>query len=356
MSDVCEDALSLNSELYGILHGKEVYKFTLQNAGVKVVLTNLGCSIMAIYTKDKNGSQKNIVAGFEDVNDYGDNPDYFGCVLGRYANRIANAKFTLDEKVINLSINDHVNHLHGGLDGFSKKIWNVDSIDNTGENISVVFDYFSKDGEEGYPGNLNVKIKYTLNAKNQLRIEYTATTDRATPVNLSNHSYFNLTGFAVPTINNHSLQVNAIAYTEKNTDNIPTGNIISLAGTHLDFTIPKKIGRDIYKFLRDKGFDHNFILKKNNDKNILCAAILKEPVTGRTLHVYTDQPAIQLYTANFWNGTIYGRHDQHYQQHGAIALETQAFPDSPNQPSFPNTILRPGEDYFSTTIYEFGAG
>ena len=354
MSDVCEDVLALNSELYGIMDGKEVYKFILQNAGVKVVLTNLGCSIMAIYTKDKDGLQKNIVAGFEDVKDYCDNPDYFGCVLGRYANRIANAKFTLGEREISLSINDHVHHLHGGLDGFSKKIWNVDSTDTTGENISVVFGYFSRHGEEGYPGNLNVKIKYTLTAKNQLRIEYAATTDMATPVNLSNHSYFNLTGFAVPKINDHILQVNAITYTEKNNTNIPTGNIMSLAGTHLDFTVPKKIGKDIDKLLRDKGFDHNFILKSDNDKNILCAAILKEPVTGRTLHVYTDKPAIQLYTANFWNGKTYGRHGQHYQQHGAIALETQAFPDSPNQPSFPNTILQPGEDYFSTTIYEFG--
>jgi len=354
MINISQDTLSINSELHSTVCGKEVYKFTLQNANVKLVITNLGCSIMAIYTPDKNGLQKNIVAGFENVKDYESNPEYFGCVLGRYANRIANGKFTLDEKVVNLSVNDNTNHLHGGVEGFSKKIWNVHSTNNNDDNVSVVFEYFSRNGEEGYPGNLDVKIKYTLNTKDQLCIEYAATTDMATPVNLSNHSYFNLSGFEAPTINNHSLQVNAVSYTEKNRSNIPTGNILSLIGTPLDFTVPKKIGKDIDRFLSDKGYDHNFILKNNNDKKIACAASLKEPTTGRTLTVYTDQPAIQLYTANFWDGTIYGSHDQYYQQHGAVALETQAFPDSPNQSSFPNTILQPGEYYFSTTIYEFG--
>lgn len=354
MVNVSQDTLSLNSELYGILHDKEVYKFTLQNAGIKVVITNLGCSIMAIYTQDKNGLQKNIVAGFEDIKDYAGNPDYFGCVLGRYANRIANGKFILNEKVINLSVNDNANHLHGGSEGFNKKIWKVHSTSHNDDSVSVVFEYVSRNGEEGYPGNLKAQVKYILNNKNQLRIEYTATTDMATPVSLSNHSYFNLTGFEVPTIHDHTLQLNAISYTEKNKNNTPTGTIYPLAGTPLDFITAKKIGRDIDNFLIDKGFDHNFILKRNDDEKIVCAAVLKEPVTGRTLNIYTDQPALQLYTANFWNGTTYGKQGQYYQQHGAVALETQAFPDSPNHPSFPNTILQPGERYFSTTMYEFG--
>lgn len=349
-----QDPLSLKSELYGILNNKEVYKIKLQNAGVNMIITNLGCSIMAIYTPDRNGFQQNIVAGFENVKDYEENPEYFGCVLGRYANRIANGKFVLNESVINLSVNDGVNHLHGGFIGFSKKIWDILSINKSVDEVSVVFGYLSKDGEEGYQGNLNVKVKYTLNAVNQLRIDYTATTDIATPVNLSNHSYFNLTGFDAPTINSHVLHVNAMSYTEKNASNIPTGNILPVAGTPLDFTYPKEIGEDINTILRDNGFDHNFILKNNRDEKLVYAASLKEPVSGRILKVYTDQPAIQLYTANFWNGTLYGMHGKYYQQHGGVALETQAFPDSPNQPAFPNTILHPGERYLTTTIYEFG--
>lgn len=356
MINVNRDRLSLNSELESISYNKNVYKFTLQNAGIKVVITNLGCSIMAIYTPDKSGVQKNIVAGFNFIKDYEDNPEYFGCILGRYANRIANGKFTLNDNVVNLSVNDGPNHLHGGFKGFSKRIWEVLSTHKSDDEVSVVFEYLSKDGEEGYPGNLNVKVKYILNAVNKLRIEYTATTDAATPVNLSNHSYFNLTGFEVPTINNHTLQVNAVSYTEKNAGNIPTGNIMPLADSQLDFTSPKKIGEDISMFIADKGFNHNFVLKNNKDKKMLCAAILKEPSTGRVLNVYTDQPAIQVYTANFWDGTIYGMHGQYYQQHGAVALETQSFPDSPNHPSFPDTILHPGENYFATTIYEFGLG
>ncbi len=356
MININQDTLSIHSELSGIFQNKEVYQFTLQNAGVKVVITNFGCSIMAVYTPDKNGIRKNIVAGFADINDYEDNPEYFGCVLGRYANRIANGKFTLQESVVNLSVNDGVNHLHGGFRGFGKKIWDVVSTSANDGEVDVAFGYLSKNGEEGYPGNLNVNVKYILNTANQLRIEYTATTDLATPVNLSNHSYFNLTGFEEPTIKNHTLQVNAIAYTEKNVNNIPTGKIVPLAGTQLDFTSPKKIGADINKLLSDKGFDHNFILINNKDGTVVCAASLQEPETGRILNVYTDQPAIQVYTANFWDGSIYGAHGKYYQQHGAVALETQAFPDSPNQPAFPNTVLHPGERYFTTTIYEFGVG
>ncbi|MGN6342648.1 MAG: aldose epimerase family protein [Ginsengibacter sp.] len=343
----------LSSEFYGIIEGQEVYKYTLQNESIKVDITNLGCSIMAIYTKGSGQREKNIVAGFKDIKDYENNPYYFGCVIGRYANRITNGKFTLDSKNIQLSVNDGINHLHGGFEGFNKKVWKLSNTESDEDKIRVEFEYLSRDGEEGYHGNLMVKVKYILNSKNQLCIEYNAGTDKATPVSLTNHSYFNLSGFESPNIYEHLLYVNAENYTEKNLNNTPTGDIIPVADTPLDFRLPKKIGKEIHQFPKDKGFDHNFILKRNFSDKIVTAAKLKDPSSGRTVTVYTDQPGIQVYTANFWDGTVEGSHGV-YQQHGAVALETQAFPDSPNHPAFPDTILRPGQDYFSTTIYEFG--
>lgn len=343
----------LSSEFYGILQGKEVYKYTLQNETVKVDITNLGGVIMAIYTKGRDQLQKNIVAGFKDIKDYEDNPYYFGCVIGRYANRIANGKFILNSKNVQLTVNDGINHLHGGFKGFNKKVWKLTDSQSNDDQASVEFEYLSCDGEEGYPGNLLVKIKYILNSKNQLCIEYNADTDKATPISLTNHSYFNLSGFEMPTINEHLLKLNAGNYTEKNLNNTPTGKILSVVDKPLDFRQPKKIGKDIHQFPKDKGFDHNFILKRNFPGEIVLAAQLKDTSSGRTLTIYTDQPAIQLYTANFWDGALKGVHGA-YQQHGAVALETQAFPDSPHHPSFPDTILQPGQHYFSTTIYEFG--
>jgi aldose 1-epimerase len=342
----------LSSEFYGLLRGKEVYRYILQNETVRIDITNLGGIIMAIYTKGRDQLPKNIVAGFDDINDYEDNPYYFGCIIGRYANRIADGEFDLNGKKIQLSVNDGINHLHGGFDGFNKKIWQFSGSQKGEDEVSVEFEYLSVDGEEGYPGNLLVKTKYIL-CKNQLRIEYNASTDKATPVNLTNHSYFNLTGFESPTIYEHFLCVNAENYTEKNLNNTPTGRIMPVFDTPLDFNQSKKIGKDLNQFPKDKGFDHNFILKRDFSREIVYAAQLKDPSSGRTLQVYTDQPGIQLYTANFWNDTSEGSHGV-YQQHGAVALETQAFPDSPNQPSFPGTILQPGQHFFSTTIYEFG--
>lgn len=343
----------LSSEFYGIIEGQEVYKYTLQNASVKVDITNLGCAIMAIHTGGRDQLEKNIVAGFNDIKDYEENPYYFGCVVGRYANRIASGKVILNDRNIQLSVNDGTNHLHGGFKGFNKKVWKLSATQSDEDKVSVEFEYVSHDGEEGYPGNLSVKVKYTLNSKNQLCIEYNADTDKATPINLTNHSYFNLSGFETPTIYDHLLTVNAENFTEKNVNNIPTGKIIPVVNTPLDFSSSKKIGMDINEFPIDKGFDYNFILKKNFSGEMVLAAQLKDASSGRILTVYTDQPAMQLYTANFWDGTVKGAHGA-YLQHGAAALETQSFPDSPNHPSFPDTILQPGQHYFSTTIYEFG--
>lgn len=354
MPNVDQDILSLNSKLYGILQGKEVYTFTLSSEAVTIEITNLGCCITAIYTPARNGVKKNIVAGFKELKEYEINRDYFGCILGRYANRIAGGTFFLDEKEVSLSVNDGENHLHGGVEGFNKKIWEVCSFTRHNDHLCLVLEYLSIDGEEGYPGNLRVQVKYIFNNKNQLCIEYFAETDKATPVSLSNHSYFNLTGFETPLVTSHTLQITAMNYTEKNEYNLPTGNIVAVSGTSLDFLQPKKIGEYIAEVPNNNGFDHNYILNNHDPGVVVLAAQLKEASTGRTLKIFTDQQAMQLYTANFWDGTILGQQGQYYQKNGAVALETQAFPDSPNQPSFPNTILYPGETYFATTVYEFG--
>ncbi len=299
------------------------------------------------------GVRQNIVAGFNNIAEYQYNPDYLGCIVGRYANRIAGGRYSYNAKIINLSRNDGQNHLHGGVNGFNKKIWDVQSIIREKDCAGVVFHYVSKDGEEGYPGNLDVKVTYLLNQQNQLVIRYHATTDQATPVNLTNHSYFNLSAFSNPQINKHLLQINAAYYTESNEQSLPTGKILPVAETALDFRQPKMIARDLDALPTEKGFNHNFVLDKQQH-SLAFAAQLTDPGTGRIVKVYTDQPGLQLYTANYWDGSTRGSHAQFYQQHGAVALETQAFPDSPNHPAFPDTLLQPGEEYATTTIYEFG--
>ncbi len=330
-----------------------VYLIKLTNEEVTVNLTNFGSIITAIYTEDGNGTKKNIVAGFDDIKDYKNNPHYFGCALGRYAGRIAGGRFKLNDEFIQLSQNDEGNHLHGGFEGFNKKVWKVKSFIRTDETVGVIMEYLSENGEEGYPGNLWVKIKYTLNSRNQLHIEYNAQTDKSTPVNLSNHSYFNLSGFETGNILNHKLRVNASYYTEKSSEHLPTGNILSLAGTLLDFLNSKEIGKDIEQLSGEEGFNHNYVLVDHLPGEVILAAILEDEESGRILKVYTDQPAVQVYTANDWTGDICGQQGYPYQKHGAIALETQAFPDAPNHPNFPDAILHPGQQYLTTTIYQF---
>jgi len=346
--------VSIKRELYAKTGEGDVWSVHLTNQNLAIVITNIGCSIVSIEVPDKKGQHKNVVAGFSNLLDYKINRDYFGCIVGRYANRIAGGRFQLNGKEVQLPINNGPNHLHGGIDGFHKKLWAVHSIVEEAACAGVVFEYFSKDGEESYPGNLTVKVSYWLNNKNQLVIEYEAETDKPTPVNFTNHSYFNLSGFEQPAINDHYLQINAESYTEKNEENVPTGRILPIADTPLDFQKPKKIKEEVDQFPLDFGYDHNFVLKTDGNAELAFAAKLYEPESGRVVNVYTTQPGIQAYTANYWNGTISGPQEVPYSKHGAVALETQAFPDSPNHPSFPNTILRPGESYFSKTIYEFG--
>lgn len=326
--------------------------FTLENDDIKVEITNVGGSIKSIYAPCKMGYKKNIVTGFSHLSDYKINKDYFGCILGRFSNRIALGKFVLDGKLFSLSINDGLNHLHGGFEGFNKKIWSVDCFTKVNEEDCLILRYLSKAYEEGYPGNLQVFVKYLLNKKNQLIIEYRAETDSSTPVSLSNHSYFNLSGFERYDILDHYLYINAEKYLEKNSNNLPTGKILSVLNSPFNFLTFKKIGDDIEHVSFDSGYDHDFVLNNIGTNEISYAATLKDNISGRVLNIYTDQPALHLYSGNYLDGTNKGFHGS-YKKHAAVALETQSFSDSPNHKNFPNTILDTGKIYKSTTIFEF---
>lgn len=346
--------LNVRQELYDRIDGAPIYLITLTSEDITVTVTNFGCAITSVSVPDREGRCRNIVAGFEDLRLYGHNEHYLGCVVGRYVNRIGHGRFSLDGGTVQLTVNDGYNHLHGGFDGFHKQLWTVSDIIRTGQEVGVVFEYTSMDGEEGYPGNLRVRVAYVLDTERALHIRYEAVTDKRTPVNLSNHSYFNLTGFVNPLVTDHLLCVHASRYTEKSGVNLPTGNMPVLAGTPLDFTRPKRIGDMIDRIPIDGGIDHNYILDRDSPGEQVTAAELYEPVSGRVLRVITDQPGLQVYTANWWDGTLKGPGGLRYMQHGAVALETQAFPDGPNRPEFPNTILDPGDTYASTTIFVFG--
>jgi len=328
----------------------ELCQYVLSNGKVRVGILNLGASITSIETPDRSGRMRNIVAGFADQEQYWQNEYYLGCVVGRCANRISQGRFCLDEKEIRLSINNDGNHLHGGFEGLHRKLWKLHSRINSDAGVGIVLEYNSPDGEEGYPGDLMIQVSYLLNKTGRFTIGYTAVTDKSTPVNLTNHSYFNLSGFETSTIEDHQLRVFAGTYTEKNELNLPTGRIVPLAGTPMDFSTSGRIGDRIHDLPLDKGYDHNYVL---DGEGVRPAAELYEPVSGRSLRVLTDRPGLQVYTANWWDGKIIGQQEVPYVQHGAVALETQAFPDSPNQPSFPDIILRPGEVYKTTTIFEF---
>jgi aldose 1-epimerase len=345
--------LSWTRTLYDMINGKEIFLITLRNKEMTVTITNIGCAIISIHAPDRSGQSKNIVAGFADPSGYIRNPWYFGCVVGRVVNRIGGARFFLEGREVRLSRNDGNNHLHGGFGGLHTRIWDMQRVIHEDGEVGVVLGYTSPDGEEGYPGNLHVQVKYTLNMDNRLSMDYTALTDKPTPVNLSNHSYFNLSGFEAPVIIDHVLMIPATRYTEKDGINLPTGNILPVSGTPLDFTQPVRIGKCIDQFPLDKGFDHNYVLAAGAAGQRVPAAELYDPYSGRRLRVTTDRPGIQLYTANWWDGTVTGSHGIPYVQYGAVALETQAFPDSPNHPQFPDTILSPGETYRATTTFEF---
>ena len=321
-----------------------------------VKATNYGAIITEITVPDRDGNMADITLGYNDISGYTNAVDkpYFGAVVGRYGNRIAKGKFTLDGTEYTLAINNYPNSLHGGLIGFDKVIWDAEIV---GDN-EVRFTYLAKDKEEGYPGNLNVSVTYTLTDDNEIVVDYEATTDKATPVNLTQHAYFNLKGEGEGTILDHELMINADRYTPVDNTLIPTGELVPVDGTPFDFREAKNIGKDIGQTNEQLqfggGYDHNWVLNGNKDDDELdLAARLYEPTTGRVLEVYTTEPGIQFYCGGFLKGQLKGKSGKPYVYQGGLVLETQHFPDSPNQPSFPTTILKPGETLQSQTVFKF---
>lgn len=342
-------SFTITEATYGVIGTDTVKAYTLTNPkGMKATILNYGGTVTQLYVPDKAGTLGDVILGFDSLSGYlQKNNPYFGCLVGRYANRINAGKFVLDGKTYQLALNDHGNTLHGGIKGFDKVIWSAQKL--AGDS-SLQLTYISKDGEEGYPGTLTVQVVYSLTANNELQIAYKATTDKTTPVNLTNHCYFNLSAGTDSTILNHSLTLNANAFTAVNDKLIPTGSIDAVKGSAMDFTSEKIIGKDIASV--KGGFDHNWVLTKNND-SLTQAATLYHAASGRKMEVFTTEPGIQFYSGNFLDGTLIGKNKQKYVQHAALCLETQHFPDGPNQPKFPNTILKPGDTYHQLTIYKF---
>jgi aldose 1-epimerase len=347
---------SITEKPFGNFEDKAVTEYTLTNAnGMQVGIINYGGTITKIITPDKNGSMGDVITGFESLDGFRQkgNP-YFGALIGRYGNRIAHAKFAVDGKEYTLAANDNGNSLHGGNKGYDKVYWTIEK--QTGDS-SLKLTYLSKDGEEGYPGNLQIQVVYTLTGDNALKLEYTATTDKATPINLTSHGYFNLSAGVDSTILNHRLMINADKYTPVDDKLIPTGKMDPVKGTAMDFTTAKAVGQDIAQV--KGGYDHNWILREGiYDKSVgpklEMAAILSDNASGRVMEVWTTEPGVQFYTGNFLDGTLTNtKGGKKYVKHSALCLETQHFPDSPNQPGFPTTILKPGETYKHTTVYKF---
>lgn len=334
---------------------KKVETYEIKNAnGMKMKVTNFGARVTNLWVPDKDGNLVDVVLGFETLDGYIESGEkYFGAAIGRYGNRIADGKFTLDGEEYTLPTNNNGQTLHGGPGGMNYVIWNVEK---SGEN-GLIFTYTSPDGEEGFPGELKVTMIYTITDDNEFKITYEAETDKATPVNLTHHSFFNLNGAGNGTVLNHSLQLNASKYTPVNAVLIPTGEIPSVKGTPFDFTTATKIGERIdqenEQLTFGGGYDHNWVLDKTG-KDLTQAAVISSPQSGIEMEVWTTEPAIQFYSGNFLDGTITGKGGKIYEQRSAFCLETQHYPDSPNHPNFPSTVLKPGEKYEQTCIYKFG--
>jgi aldose 1-epimerase len=344
-----ENKVSITERPFGNTDGQAITEYTLANAnGMQLSIINYGGTITKLTAPDKNGKFGDVVLGFDSLSGYlqRGNP-FFGALIGRYGNRIAKGKFTLDGQTYTLAGNDHGNSLHGGNKGYDKVVWTAEKQSDS----SLKLTYHSKDGEEGYPGNLDVTVVYTLTADNAVKIDYSATTDKATPVNLTNHAYYNLSAGTDSTILDHELQINADKYTPVDAQLIPTGQLADVKGTPMDFTNPKPIGRDIAQV--KGGFDHNWVLNKNGT-DLEKVATLYHPTSGRVMDVYTTEPGLQFYSGNFLDGKLTNaKGGAKYVKHAALCLETQHFPDSPNHPNFPSTILKPGETYKTTTVYQF---
>ena len=343
---------TVTKEVFGKTRGgKRVDLFTLTNKqGLCAKITNYGTIITELRVPDREGRLGNIVLGFDNLQQYlGGNPSFLGCTVGRVANRTAKGRFQLDGKKYQLAVNNGPHHLHGGTRGFDKVVWSAEIVQ--GREAAVAFTYLSRNGEEGYPGNLDVTVLMTLTNWDELRIDYTATTDRATPVNLTNHSYFNLAGGG--NVLGHELKVAAKAYIPVDATSIPAGKQVPVAGTAFDFTKRKAIGLDFARLTgKPIGYDHNFVLKGQGQRLKSCGTVY-ERTTGRVMEVRTSEPGVQVYTGNWLDGTQCGHSGIYYTQHSGLCLETQHFPDSLHRPRFPSIILRPGQTYTQTTIYKF---
>jgi aldose 1-epimerase len=350
---------SVTREYFGKAGGTAVYRYTLDSGrGVRVRILSYGGIIQTLEAPDRHGRGANVVLGFPTLADYvaKNSPEagggvYFGALIGRYANRIAKGTFTLDGQTYHVPVNNNGNSLHGGLEGFDNKVWDVTEIPG-GLKLSLT----SPDGDEGYPGTLHTTVTYTLDSRNRLTMDYTATTDKPTVLNLTNHTYWNLAGEASGDIYDQKLQIDADRYTPTDSTQIPTGQLTPVQGTPFDFRTPTAIGARINdddpQLLTGQGYDHNWVL--NRSGSVSVAAKATDPATGRQLTVLTDQPGLQFYSGNFLDGTLVGTSGKTYRQSYGFALETQHFPDSPNQPSFPSTVLRPGQTYHTTTVFALG--
>ena len=355
---VCFAGLASVAQAQRVTDFDTIKLYTFKNkSSMQVKITNYGAIVTSILVPDRNGKLGDITLGYDRVEDYINAVDkpYFGAIVGRYGNRIAKGEFVIDGETYSLATNNSPNHLHGGVVGFDKVVWDAELVGGKGWS-GLELSYLAKDKEEGYPGNLSIKVTYKLTDANELIVDYLATTDKATPVNLTQHSYFNLKGEGEGDILDHKLMINASNYTPVDSTLIPTGEIKAVAGTPFDFTQAKAIGRDIGKKNEQLefglGFDHNFVLDREGD-GLSLAAMVHEPSTGRVMEITTTEPGIQFYCGNFLDGRLKGKSGKPYVHRGGFCLETQHYPDSPNQKNFPSTILKPGDEYRTTTVFKF---
>ena len=343
------------SSFDGEVDGKKVALYTLQEADLTMQVTNFGARVVSLWTPDKAGNQEDIVLGYNNLDNYVNNPGerFLGAVVGPYANRIAKGTYTIGEETYNFPQNNNGQTLHGGLKGLDMVVWDVDTVTAN----SIVLSYLHPDGQDGMPGNLKIVMTYTLTPENEFRVDYLAQTDKATHVNISHHSFFNLKGEGNGTINDHVLYINASKTTPVDSVLIPTGEIVPVEGTPFDFREPKTIGQDVNveneQLKNGAGYDHNWVLDRKTESELELAASVWEPASGRYMEVWTDQPALQFYGGNFFDGTTTGKYGRTLNYRESIALETQKYPDTPNHANFPSTLLNPGEEYTHVCVYKF---
>jgi aldose 1-epimerase len=355
LANAAPAAASIDKAPFGTVDGKQVDIYTLTNAnGMVAKIMNYGATLTELDVPDRNGKLDDVVLGFDTLAGYLQKEPYFGAIVGRVGNRIANGRFTLNGRTYQLATNNGKNHLHGGLKGFDKVVWDA-KIASDASGPAVELGYLSKDGEEGYPGNCSVKVVYGLTNSNELTINYTVTTDQDTPVNVTNHSYFNLGGPENGGILDHVIMIDADRYTPVDSGLIPTGELRAVAGTPMDFRQPTRIGAHIKEVGGNPvGYDHNYVINGGGG-TLAPVATVTEPKSGRVMDVTSTEPGVQFYSGNFLDGTLTGKKGVVYNQYWGLALETQHFPDTPNQPNFPTDILEAGQTYHSETVYRFSA-